>query len=126
MFFFPSPLVGEGGRDAKHRGRVRGYGLSMDRNPSSGTDFVHLLPQGEKGRKRPRPAPAVPYRNLNRTNSLVTTSHHWGRYHFHAPGPAGPIPVLPTAGGKLRERNHAYCCEPPCHHQSGVFYGVGP
>src|SRR5450755_4195961 len=46
MFFFPSPLVGEGGRDAKHRGRVRGYGLSMDRNPSSGTDFVRCPADG--------------------------------------------------------------------------------
>src|SRR6478752_6549297 len=36
--FFPSPPVGEGGF-AKRR-RVRGHGLSIDRNPSSGTDFV--------------------------------------------------------------------------------------
>jgi len=32
--------VGEGGRDAKHRGRVRGLGLSIERDPSSGADFA--------------------------------------------------------------------------------------
>src|SRR5450432_213929 len=119
MFFFPSPLVGEGGQRCE--ASRTGEGLRPIDGPKPlirhGLRPRHLLPQGEKGRKRPRPAPAVPYRNLNRTNSLVTTSYHWGRYHFHAPGPAGPTPVLPTARGKLRERNHAYCCEPPCHHQ---------
>ena len=46
---FPSPLVGEGGRDAKHRGRVRGLHehRMCGRYPSSGASR-HLLPQGEK------------------------------------------------------------------------------
>src|SRR5260370_40187686 len=34
--FFPSPLVGEGGRDAKHRGRVRGFSPRIETpHPSS-------------------------------------------------------------------------------------------
>src|SRR5580658_7986053 len=51
---FPSPLVGEGG--AKRR--MRGYGLSMDLNPSPVRDAshrVHPLPQGERGRRAPQP-----------------------------------------------------------------------
>src|SRR5664279_3429801 len=45
----PSPLVGEGGCDAKHRRRVRGSGPSRERDPSSAfASRRHLLPQGEK------------------------------------------------------------------------------
>jgi hypothetical protein len=29
VLFFPSPLLGEGGRDAQHRGRVRGLSLRI-------------------------------------------------------------------------------------------------
>src|ERR1700676_5302282 len=36
--------------------------------------------------RRIEPAAAPPHGNLNRTSSSVATSHHWGRYHFHAPG----------------------------------------
>jgi hypothetical protein len=49
-FFLPLSLVGKGGRDAKHRGRVRGPGLSIDLNPSSGTDFVRAT-FSHKGRR---------------------------------------------------------------------------
>jgi len=48
-FFFPSPPVGEGGRDAQHRGRVRGS-VSADRDPSSGADFVRAT-FSHKGRR---------------------------------------------------------------------------
>jgi protein PhnA len=40
--------VGEGGRDAKHRGRVRG--LSADADPSSGADFIRAT-FSRKGRR---------------------------------------------------------------------------
>jgi hypothetical protein len=44
---FPSPLVGEGGCDAKHRRRVRGLRMEY---PSSGTDFVRAT-FSHKGRR---------------------------------------------------------------------------
>src|SRR5450631_735683 len=43
---FPSPLVGEGGRDAL-ASRTGEGSVSADRDPSSGASR-HLLPQGEK------------------------------------------------------------------------------
>src|SRR5450755_3819958 len=49
-------LAGEGGRDAKHRGRVRGFFLSIDRAPSSGADFVRATfsHKGRREVKKPR------------------------------------------------------------------------
>src|SRR3977135_4273918 len=47
---FPSPIVGEGGRDAPHRGRVRGLSPRTE-TPHPARFARHLLPQGEKGRK---------------------------------------------------------------------------
>src|SRR5471032_991573 len=50
--FLPSPLVGEGGRDAEHRGRVRGLSPRIE-TPHPARFARHLLPQGEKeGRNR--------------------------------------------------------------------------
>src|SRR6266850_1233764 len=48
--FSPSPLVGEGGRDAKHRGRVRGLSPRIE-TPHPARFARHLLPQGEKRRR---------------------------------------------------------------------------
>ena len=46
---FPSPLVGEGGRDAK-ASRTGEGSVSADRDPSSGTDFVRAT-FSHKGRR---------------------------------------------------------------------------
>src|ERR1700731_4734991 len=55
----PSPLVGEGGCDAKHRRRVRGLSPRIETpHPARSGAQVrskarHLLPQGEKGKISP-------------------------------------------------------------------------
>ena len=54
--FFPSPLVGEGGRGAKRRGRVRGLSPRIE-TPHPARFARHLLPQGEKGRALPQHPP---------------------------------------------------------------------
>jgi len=54
--FFPSPLVGEGGF-AKRR-RVRGFFLSMDRAPSSGSHPAMRTTFSHKGRREVSVTPA--------------------------------------------------------------------
>jgi hypothetical protein len=51
--FLLSPLVGEGGRGAKHRGRVRGSGPSIDRAPSSGAIADAKHRRSKNGGRRP-------------------------------------------------------------------------
>ncbi|MHC2254159.1 hypothetical protein ACVILK_003851 [Bradyrhizobium embrapense] len=55
---FPSPLVGEGGRDAQHRGRVRGP-VSADGDPSSGADCIRAT-FSHKGRREEASAQSCP------------------------------------------------------------------
>jgi hypothetical protein len=52
----PSPLAGEGDRSGRQdTGWVRGYGLSIDRNPSPGVIVCQMhvgpLPQGERAQQ---------------------------------------------------------------------------
>src|SRR5436189_5326588 len=74
MFLLPSPLVGEGGRDAKHRGRVRG--LSPRKETPHPAHFArHLLPQGEKGKITRLNAPHANYsRPLHPPSAALTAA----------------------------------------------------
>jgi len=65
------PLVGEGGRDAKHRGRVRGLSPQRRRlsSPSSGASR-HLLPQGRRKKSASRLV-----RDLSRVDAPETVPH---------------------------------------------------
>src|SRR3979409_1613394 len=48
---FPSPLVGEGGRDAEHRGRVRGLSPRIEPPHPSRTSSVPPSPTRGEGKK---------------------------------------------------------------------------
>ncbi|RWP55997.1 MAG: hypothetical protein EOR06_04085 [Mesorhizobium sp.] len=71
---FPSPLVGEGG--LAKRGRMRGVpgnaNVSLRWNtpqPSRRCAPIHLLPQGEKGRRYFPGRPVLPGRRFSRRAS---------------------------------------------------------
>src|SRR3984893_12807967 len=51
-FLFPSPLVGEGGRDAKHRGRVRGLSPRIETPHPARTMSAPPSPTRGEGKKR--------------------------------------------------------------------------
>src|SRR5260370_10789593 len=87
---FPTPLVGEGGRDEKHRGRI-----SVERDPSSGADFVRAT-FSHKGRREERALTAHPSRlssNLSSRSSPETPTPRAGRRACR------PCPAPPRPGG---------------------------
>src|SRR6267154_5721761 len=90
----------------------------QERRPKAA--YGHLLPQGEKGRKPPRPDRHPPPRLTETSIEPILLSQRLT---------TGGDTILRVRSCRrraenLRERNHAYCCEPPCRHQPCRFYGV--